>query len=195
MAVSTKNIYAGAPLILGSLRVGPLTTAAPTDATTALNAGFIDLGYISDGGFTKKLDRRTTQKRAFGGKVVKVLQSEFTSSIQLKLLESLNADALKAVYGAANVTVTAATSTKGVQVKTLVNAIALPHLSWVIDTVDTELNAAYRIYVPDGQVYQVGDVKVVHTDTIEYDITLNAFDDASGNQMYVYSDNGQKTGS
>ena len=195
MAATTKNIYAAAPLVIGSLRVGPLNTPAPTDATTALNAGFIDLGYIGDGGFTKKLDRRTTQKRAFGGKVVKVLQSEFTSSLQLKLLESLNAEALKAVYGAANVTVTPATSTKGVQVQTLVNAIKLPHLSWVIDTADTELDAAYRIYVPDGQIYQVGDVKVVHTDTIEYDITINAFDDASGNQMYVYSDDGQNSGS
>ena len=79
--------------------------------------------------------------------------------------------------------------------KTLVNSVALPHLSWVIDTVDPELNASYRIYVPDGQVYQIGDIKVVHTDSIEYDITINAFDDTAGNQMYVYTDDGRKTGS
>jgi hypothetical protein len=190
MTSNVKNIYAAAPLVIGSLRVGALTTTPPTGPTDALDAGFVDLGYIGDGGFTKKLDRRTTQKRAFGGKVVKVLQSEFTSSIQLRLLESLNADALKAVYGSSNVTVTAATAQHGAQVAITVNAIKLPHMSWVIDTADDELDASYRIYVPDGQVFQVGDIKVVHTDTIEYDITINAFDDAGGNQMYVWTDDG-----
>lgn len=190
MTSQVKNIFAAAPLVLGSLRVGPLTTPAPTDAVTALNAGFVDLGYIGDGGFTKKLDRRTTQKRAFGGKVVKVLQSEFTSSVTLKLLESLNADALTAIYGSANVDTVAATSQHGAQIAVKVNSIKLPHLSWVIDTQDDELGASYRVYIPDGQVFQVGDIKIVHTDTIEYDITINAFDDASGNQMYVWSDDG-----
>ena len=195
MSSQVSNIYSAAPLVLGSLRAGPLGTEAPTSAIDTLDAGFVDLGYIGDGGFTKKLDRRTTMKRAFGGKVVKVLQSEFTGTIQLKLLESLNADCLKAVYGASNVSTTAATSQHGAQVEVLVNSIKLPHCSWVVDTADEELDAAYRIYVPDGQVTTVGDIKVVHTDTIEYDITITAFDDVTGNQMYVWTDDGNKSGS
>ena len=73
MSSQVSNIYSAAPLVLGSLRAGPLGTEAPTSAIDTLDAGFVDLGYIGDGGFTKKLDRRTTMKRAFGGKVVKVL--------------------------------------------------------------------------------------------------------------------------
>ena len=141
------------------------------------------------------MDRRTTQKRAFGGKVVKSLQSEFTGSLQLRLLESLNADCLKAVYGASNVQVTPATSEHGAQVEVLVNSIKLPHMTWLVDTQDEELTAKYRIWVPDGQITTVGDVKVVHTDTIEYDITIMSFDDASGNQMHVMTDDGQTSGS
>ena len=195
MTAKVSNIYAAAPLVLGSLRVAPKGTAAPTSSTSTLDAAWVDLGYIGDGGFTQKLDRRTTQKRAFGGKVVKVLQSEFTSSVQLRLLESLNADALKAVYGSSNVTVTPATSQAGAEIAVTVNAIKLPHMSWIIDTADEELGASYRIYIPDGQVTTVGDIKIVHTDSIEYDLTINAFDDASGNQMYPFINDGQKSGS
>lgn len=195
MSSTVKNVYAAAPLVLGSLRVGPLGTTAPTDATTELDAGFVDLGYIGDTGFVKKLERQTTQKRAFGGKVVKTLQSQFTTTLQVVLLESLNATALKAVYGTNNVTVTDATSEHGAQVKVNVNALKLPHQSWVVDTTDDELAGFYRVYIPDGQVTTVGDIKIVHTDTIEYNLTITCYDDVSGNQAYTFTDNGIKSGS
>ena len=143
----------------------------------------------------KKLDRQTTQKRSFGGKVVKTLQSSFTTTVQVTLLESLNATALKAVYGASNVTTTAANGSHGAQVAVNVNSIKLPHQSWVIDTTDEELGGFYRVYLPDGQVTTVGDIKIVHTDTIEYNLTITCYDDASGNQAYTYTDNGIKSGS
>lgn len=41
-----------------------------------------------------------------GGRIVKVLQTEYNHSFKFVLLESLNADVLKAIYGASNVTVT-----------------------------------------------------------------------------------------
>lgn len=193
--MDVSNVYAAAPLITGSLRVAPLDTPAPTDATSDLDAAFVDLGYIGANGFTESLERRTDRKRAFGGRVVKVTQSEFNASLKLVLLETLRAEALKAVYGAANVTVTAATSEHGALVEVHKNGIKLPHLSWVMDTADEELSASYRSYIPDGQVTTVDDVKIVHTDTIEYGITIECFEDASGNNIYTYTDDGQKSGS
>ena len=123
------------------------------------------------------------------------MQTEFNATLQLVLLESLRADTLKAVYGAANVTVTPANAEHGTQVKVLKNSIKLPHLSWIMDTQDEELTAFYRSYLPDAQVVETGDVKVVHTDTIEYNITIEAFPDASGNNIYTFTDDGQTTGS
>lgn len=193
--MDVSNVYAAAPLITGSLRVAPLDTPAPTDATSDLDAAYVDLGYIGANGFTESLERRTDRKRAFGGRVVKVTQSEFNASLKLVLLETLRAEALKAVYGAANVTVTEATSEHGAQIEVHKNGIKLPHLSWVMDTADEELSASYRSYIPDGQVTTVDDVKIVHTDTIEYGITIECFEDASGNNIYTYTDDGQKSGS
>ena len=195
MSSDNKNVYAAEPLATGSLRVAPLGTVGPTSATSALNVAFVDLGHFGEDGFTETTDRSVEKKKNFGGATVKILQTDYTHSFKFVLLESLNADVLKAVYGATNITVTPANGSHGVQVTVNKNAKKLPHMSWVIDTTDSELNAFYRNYIPDGQIISVGDVKVVHTDTIMYEVELEAFSDASGNHVYTYTDNGQTTGS
>lgn len=195
MTSDNKNVYTGEPLATGSLRVAPLGTVGPTSATEELNVAFIDLGHIGEDGFTETTERSVEKKKNFGGATVKILQTDYTHTFKFVLLESLNAEVLKAVYGATNVTVTAANSSHGVQVAVNKNAKKLPHMSWVIDTTDTEMNAFYRNYVPDGQIISVGDVKVVHTDTIMYEVELEAFGDPSGNHVYTYTDNGQIDGS
>lgn len=188
-----KNVYAAEPLATGSLRVAPLGTAGPTSAKSVLSSAWVDLGHVGEDGFTETTDRSVEKKKNFGGATVKILQTDYTHSFKFVLLESLNADVLKAVYGADNVTVTAANTQHGAQVTVTKNAKKLPHLSWVIDTTDSELNAFFRNYIPDGQIISVGDVKVVHTDTIMYEVELEAFADASGNHVYTYTDDGQVT--
>lgn len=193
MSSDVKQIYAAEPMATGAIRVAPLGTTGPTSATSALDAAFIDLGYVGVDGFTEKNDRKTDNKRSFGGKVVKVLQSEFNASIEVTLLESTSADVLKTVFGASNVTVTAATSTHGVQVTVKKNSKRLPHLAWVIDTTDSELNAFYRNYIADGKVTTVSDIKIAHTDTIEYKLMIEAFESADGDNIVTFTDDGQKT--
>ena len=195
MASDVKQIYAAEPLATGAIRVAPLGTAAPTSATSALNASFVDLGYVGADGFVEKNDRKTDNKRAFGGKVVKVLQSEFNATVEVTLLESTNAEVLKAVFGSSNVTVTDATAQHGVQVTVKKNSKRLPHMSWVIDTTDSEMDAFYRNYIPDGKVTSVGDIKIVHTDTIEYNLVIECFEDANGDNIVTFTDDGQKSGS
>lgn len=199
---NVKNIYAAEPTAVGSIYAGPLGTAAPalaTDpsgATATLNVAYINLGDVGDNGFTQKSDRKIVKKRNFGGKVVKVLQTEFGMEYELVFLESLNADVLKAIHGTNNVDYLAATALHGNQIVVRKNAKRLPHLSWVIDTIDSGLGvdsahpALYRTYIPDGQITDTGDVKIVHTDTIEYKVTIEAFE-TNGNHVLSWSDDGQ----
>ena len=49
----------------------------------------------------------------------------------------------------------------------------------------------YRTYVPIGQVLSTGDVKRVHSDTIEYEVELEAFEDSSGDFSHDWLDDGQ----
>lgn len=191
MASDAKNVYAAEPLATGSCLVAPLGTPGPTSASSALNVAFVDLGHVGEDGFTETTDRSVDKKKNFGGQTVKILQTDYTHSFKFVLLESLNAEVLKAVYGADNVNVVAANSSHGAQVTIKKNAKKLPKQSWVIDTTDTELDAFYRNYIPEGQIITVGDVVVVHTDTIMYELELEAFADAAGNHVYTYTDDGQ----
>jgi hypothetical protein len=192
---NNANVYAAEPLATGSALVAPLGTPGPTSASSALNVAFVDLGHVGEDGFTETTDRSVDKKKNFGGKTVKILQTDYTHTFSFVLLESLNADVLKAIYGEDNVVITAANGVHGKQIAIKKNAKKLPHMSWVIDTTDSELDAFYRNYIPDGQITSVGDVTIVHTDTIQYEVTLEAFADASGNHVYTYTDDGQTTGS
>jgi hypothetical protein len=179
MANETKNVLAGTPLVSGGILVGALTDAAPTDAATALAAGFKATGYIGEDGLTETVDRSTDKIRAWGGDTVKVVQSDFSVTYQFTFLETLNTDVLKAVYGDDNVTVTAATATAGTLRTVLINGDKLPQKSYVFEVKDDD--ARIRIYVPKGQVIEVGDVTYNDTDVIGYQVTIEAFKDATLN--------------
>ena len=142
MSANIQNIYTAEPLATGVCFVAPLGTTGPSDAVTPMatvSPDWVDLGYTGAEGFNEKNDRKTDLKRSFGGKIVKVVQSEYNASLEFTLMESLNADVLKAVFGEFNVEVTAATSEHGNQVRVVKNSILLPQQSWVIDTYDEEL--------------------------------------------------------
>lgn len=196
MVNKLSNIYVAEPLVTGVCFVAPRGTTGPTDAQIDLDPLFTDLGYMGVDGFLEKSDRSITRKRSFGGKVVKIIQSEFTSTLEFTFMESINADVLKAIYGASNVIITPATTEHGTQVKVLKNSRKLPHQSWVLDTWDDEMGAKYRNYVADGQITTTGDVKVVHTDTIEYKVTLDCFETEVGlDNIVTYTDDNVILGS
>lgn len=188
MASSVANVYAAMPKATGALLRAPLGSPAPTSAVSAPDVTFKDLGYIGEDGFTESNTRDTTKKKAFGGATVKILQTDYSSTVQFTFLESLNAEVLKAVYGEGNVTITAPTATTGTQVKVRKNKTTLPHASWIIDTIDGE--ASYRSYIPDGQIVTVGDITVVHTDTIAYTVTIEAFENSTGDNIITFTDDG-----
>jgi hypothetical protein len=178
MASSASNVFAAQPKATGALRYAPLGTTAPTDASAALDVGWIDLGYIGEDGFTETLTRDTEKKKAFGGATVKVLQTDFANTFQFAFMESINADVLKRVFGEGNVTVS------GANITVAKNKKVLPHESYVIDTEDGD--NLLRTYIPDGQIIEVDDIVRVHTDTIMYTVTVEAFEDESGNNSYDF---------
>lgn len=189
------NVYAAEPTATGAALVAPQGTPLPTAIDDALNSAFIDLGFVGEDGITETSERSTDDKKDMGGKVVKVLQTEYNHSFKFILLESLNANVLKAIYGADNVTVTPANSTHGTQVKVRKTSKKLPHNSWVFDTIDSELGAKYRNVVEDGQIISVGDVVLASSDTIEYEVELKVFETAGGEYVVTYTDDGKKQGS
>ena len=185
-----SNVVAGVPLATGGILIGALTAAAPTTAVSTLT-GFTAAGYIGEDGVTETNERSTDRIRAWGGDTVKVVQTEHNVSYQFTFLETLNADVLKAVYGDANVTTTAATASTGTLHKVLVNSSTLPHRSYVFELKDGD--AKIRIYVPDGQITEVGDITYSDSEVIGYQVTVEAFADELGNKAYKFLDDGKPT--
>lgn len=187
MANKAANVLAGTPLATGGVLIGALAAAAPTTASSTLVA-YVASGYIGDSGVVETNERSSDKIRAWGGDTVKIVQTEHNVSYKFTFLETLNADVLKAVYGDGNVTTTPATVSTGTLQKVLINGAVLPHKSYVFEVKDG--NAKIRIYVPDGQITEVGDVTYSDSEVVGYEVTVECFADSSGVKAYKYMDDG-----
>ena len=191
MANLVQNVVAGKPLATGGILSGPLGTPLPTDASTAPNAAITGVGYISDDGVSESMNRETDKIKAWGGDVVKIVQSEHSVTYQYTMIEAARAEVNREVYGEPNVTATGATTTHGNQLAIKVTAEQLPHRVRVIEIKDGD--ARVRIVLPDSQITEVGDVTYQDAAIIAYPVTVEAFPDASGVKAYKYTDDGKKS--
>lgn len=189
---SVANVAAGKPMATGGVLVAPLASTLPTDAKTALDAAFKALGYIGEDGLTDSGERSTDKTKAWGGDIVLVSQTEFSQTYQFNLIEATNADVLKVVYGDANVTTTAATPTTGTLQSVKVNGDELPRKTFVFE-INMGQGRKRRIVVPNAQVTEVGERTYVDGAPVAYPVTIEAFEDSTGNNAYQYDDDGKFT--
>ena len=168
MSNTTTNVSLGKPKIGGAVFNAPLGSTLPTDATTALAEAFVCLGYVSEDGLTNSNSPETDQIKAWGGDTVLVTQSEKQDTFQFKLLEVLDPNVLKAVYGGGNVSGTLAS---GITVRA--NAAEVEASAWVFELVLTN-NAVKRIVIPNAKISEIGDIVYKDDEAIGYEITLNA---------------------
>ena len=103
MANTAANVTVGKPKVGGAIYVAPLGSTLPTDSTTALDAAFKCLGYVSEDGVTNSNSPESDNVKAWGGDTVLVLQTDRPDSFALTLLEGLNKDVLETIYGSSNV--------------------------------------------------------------------------------------------
>ena len=177
---NTAEVTAGKPKIGGAINVAPTNTTLPTDATTALAAGFTNLGYVSDDGLKQNITRDIEKIKAWGGDTIMTSQTEFGEEFTFTLLQPLNVYVRKVAYGDANVSGTLANG-----ITTLVNSKELPAKAWAIELLFN--GAVSRIVIPNGKVTEVGEISYVDDDTVGYEVTITALPDSSGNCSYEYT--------
>lgn len=188
MATTVANVANLKPKVTGCAFRAPLGTAVPVDSTTALVAAYKGLGYVGEDGIGFNPARSTNKVRAFGGDIVKVLQTEYSETWTFTMIEYRNPEVQKAAFGDSNVTVTAATATTGTKMAVKHNSDVLPRQVFVFELL--EAVAANRFVLPDAQINEVGEVTYSDAEIVAYPVTVEAFKDASGNNSYDYHDDG-----
>lgn len=192
-ANTATNVSTGKPAVAGAiyraLRTANLTI--PTDAGTTLT-GFNCLGYISEDGLKNNTAIDSENIKAWGGDVVLNTQTGKTDTFKFKLLEVLNTDVLKAVFGDSNVTVTDATTTAPKKVAVNVDSDEQVECVWVVDMI-LRGNNPKRIVIPYGKITEIAEINYKDNEAVGYDVTITAMTDSSGNTHYEYMHIGSPT--
>lgn len=177
---NANNVSTGKPVVGGGIYVAPLGTALPTDAKTGLNTAFNNLGYCSDDGVTNTNPPDTDNIKAWGGDTVGTINKSRDDKFKFTLIEIKNVTALKMVYGNENVSGDLET---GITVKA--NSSEREHHAIVIDQILSGGDLK-RIVIPNGSMTDLGDIEYKDGDPINYEVTVAALPDASGNTHYEY---------
>ena len=194
MSNTATNVSAGKPAVSGAiyraLRTNNLTV--PTTASATLDAGFKCLGYVSEDGVKNSMSIEGGQINAWGGDVVLPFEKSRKDEFKFKLLEILNDDVLKAVFGDSNVSVTAATSSAPKAIAVNVDSDEQVEAVWVIDML-LRGNNPKRIVIPYGKISAIGEISYKDDEAVGYDLTIAASADGNGNTHYEYMNVGSAT--
>ena len=169
MGNTATNVSTGKPNVTGAVYVAPKTATVPTDATTALGNDFTCLGYVSEDGVENANEIEINDIKEWGGNVVYSSITGMTDTFAFALIESENADVLKAVYGDSNVTVgNDGEISVDVKIETPEEKI------WVFELA-LRGGVAKRIVIPSGAVTAREAITYNASDAIAYGITVTAY--------------------
>lgn len=167
--------------VAGAVHVAPIGTTLPTTADGALDQAFIGLGYNTEDGLTRSVEKDTEIVKAWGGDVVLVLDNGKTETFKFSMLDAHSTAALKLLNGDDNVSGTALAT--GISV-TSNNKEQSAH-AFVIDMIE-QGNTLHRVVIPKGIVTEIEDITYVDSDALAYGITLTALADSENNTVYEY---------
>lgn len=167
MANTVTNVTTGKPNVGGAIWRAPYGTALPTDATTALNTAFKCLGYCSEDGMTNNNTPSKENIKAWGGDVVLTTTTEKLDTFTYTLIEALNVDVLKSVYGDANVS---GTLTTGITVRA--NSDDQEPSSYVVEL--KVKGGKKRIVIPYATLNELAEIVYQDNNATGYGVTLMA---------------------
>jgi len=166
--------------ITGAIYAAPLGSTAPTDATSALAAAYLDMGYISEDGIEEAWDDSVSRFVAWqSATVIRSAVTDSVGTLKLTMLETKKTT-LEAFYRGSTITTPSAGNYK-LAIKPLVSAPK----AWVFDVVDGA--RLIRTYIGNGEITERGSVMWANGEMAMYPVTLTFYPDANGDLAVKYS--------
>ena len=175
-----KNVSTGKPKVGGAISVAPAGSTLPKSASEALDKAFAALGYVSDAGVKNANSPTKENVKAWGGDIVMSLMTEKPDNFSFTLIEALNVEVLKFVYGDKNVS---GDLDSGITLKA--NATVPDAKAMVIDMI-MKGGILKRVVIPAAHITEVGEVTYNDKDPVGYATTILAEPDSDGNTHYEY---------
>jgi hypothetical protein len=177
MAIDTSEIRVGAS---GIVYVAPTATTLPTDEATAVDAGFIELGAITEDGVTLSPSRSIEKIRAWqSAKAVRTVITEDELSIQFSLMQ-FNEVTLPLALGGGTIT-----DNLGSYSYTPPAAGTVDERAFIVEWVDGAITS--RLVIPRGMVTEVSEIALTKSGAIELGITVEVLG-SSPNDFTIYTD-------
>lgn len=177
---TASNVTVGKPLVGGAIYRAAVGSTLPTTADETLDTAFKSLGYISEDGLSNTNSFESDIINAWGGDPVLSTQGKKTDTFTFTLLEVLNDEVLKTVYGDDNVTGTIST---GISVKA--NNALIKASAFVVDMICSN-GSLRRIVIPEAKLTEIGEITYKDDEAVGYEITILALPDTNGNNHYEY---------
>ena len=184
---NVKNVAAAKPFAGGGVYKGPLGATVPTDASSALDAALVPLGYISEDGIQPSRDTSVEKVKAFGGDIVAALLSDESRGFEFTLLEVFSQDVNEFVYGASNVTTTPAAAGIGTKVSVQDKGGKPDQCVLIFEL--KHGNKRRRLVVPVADPTVTGEEPYTDGGLSAYTISVEALKNASGVRVYDYLEN------
>jgi len=165
MTTLADNVRVG---ITGELNVAPVGTAAPTTSVSTLDTAFIGLGYVSEDGVTESYEDTVEDIVAWqNATVVRSTTTESKATLSCTLIET-KGEVLELFHKGSSVEVVSAG-----QWKIDVLAPEADPRAFVLDVIDGSKHI--RIYVPNGEVTERGEIVYANGEPVGYEITITCY--------------------
>lgn len=165
VGLDTDEIVVGAN---GAVYVGPVGTTGPTDIATALNAGFLNLGYANEDGVTITPGMDLNEIRAWQSFYpVRRNVTNRTLEIGVSLLQ-WNEETIKLAFGGGSVATTA--GPPAYYTYTPPDPEDLDYRAMVLTWIDGTKD--YRLHIPKVLVTDVGDIPINRSDPSGLQLTF-----------------------
>lgn len=170
-ANNTANVSVGKGVAGGYMFVAPTGTALPTDNSTALDAAYLNVGYLGDDGITFSDSSETDSFFDLNGDTIETSNGSIEKSFTVTLRE-IKKDSLALIYGSNNVTDQTGKLTahdKGPNDASYV----------VVFELLLKNGRKWRRVGPQCKLGELGDMNVVYSDLVGREITMSVLKDAT----------------